>query len=321
MPRASLPLKRFYLDTYDDIRDNADAWAQKVNDEYTYAEYVDMKIRETVNVYVISAELYDSYGYSISDEGWELINDEYQSALEYFGGEEKLAQALEEDFGMTTDDLRKVYEIQYKYERVLYDSGIVQVNDADREKYYEEKYICAKIIFIGTKVGYKQDDEGNYIINGSGYETYELTDEQKAEKISVADGVQAKIEGGELSCDDVYTDEDVNEFDASNYPDGIFFGRDNYPQTGLISVAEAAFALEVGGVARVSDENGEFIICRCELPDKAYEGTSYAQFSDMDELCAKNKFDQRMQELMSGVEADSDIIDKYSVTNVSPVSY
>lgn len=315
-------LKRFYLDTYDDIRDNADAWAEKVTEDQTYAEYVDSKIRETISVFVISAELYDSYGYSINSEGRALISEEVQSAVDYFGGEEKLTESLEENFGMTGEDLRKVYEIQYKYERMLYDSGMVQADDVARDEYYNEKYIRIKLIYIGTKNGYKTDDEGNLIINGNSYEMYELSAEEKADKIALADDILSRVERGELTFDDAYADTDVNEFDVSGYPNGLYFGRDNYADTGLIEVAETAFDMEVGDVGRVSDENGEFLICRYELIDGAYDSAEdYSQFADLDELCAKYKFDKRMQELLSGIELDEEISDKYSVTNVSPVSY
>ena len=315
-------LKRFYLDTYDDIRDNAEAWAEMVSEDQTYAEYVDCKIRETIKVFVISAELYDSYGYTINSEGRALISEEEQSAIDYFGGEEKLTEALEKNFGMTGEELRKVYEIQYKYERMLYDSGMVQADDASREEYYNEKYVRIKLIYIGTKNGYKTDEEGNLIINGSGYEMYELSDEEKAEKIALADDILSRVESGELTFDDAYADASVNEFDISGYPNGLYFGRDNYADTGLIDVAQTAFDMEIGDVGRVSDENGEFLICRYELIDSAYDSAEdYSQFSDLDELCAKYKFDKRMQELLPGIEYNEEIAEKYSVTNVTPVSY
>jgi hypothetical protein len=204
----------------------------------------------------------------------------------------------------------------------MYDSGIVQVEDADRDRFYEERYIRAGIIYIGTKLGYKKDEDGKLILNGSSFETYELSAEQKAAKKALADDVQAKIKSGELSFEDAYKDEDINEFDIANYPNGIYFGRDNYTKTNLTHVAEAAFAIEIGEVTRVSDENGEFIIYRQELPEKAYDSAEdYIQFSDLDELCARNKFDERMKELSRGVETNEAVIEKYSVMDISPVSY
>lgn len=315
-------LKRFYLDTYDDIRDNAQAWAENVTEDQTYAEYVDSKIRETIKVFVISAELYDSYGYSVGSEGQTMISTEFQSAVDYFGGEEKLSEALNENFGMTGEELRRVYEIQYKYERMLYDSGMVQADEASREEYYKEKYIRIKLIYIGTRIGYKTDEDGNIVIGGTGYETYELSEAEKAEKIAKADGIFARLEDGTLAFDDAYEDESINEFDITAYPNGLYFGRDNYAATGLLEVAETAFASQIGELKRVSDENGEFLICRYELPESAYDTPEdYTQFSDLDELCAKYKFDQRMQDLLPGAETDRTLDEKYSVTNVSPVSY
>ncbi len=315
-------LKRFYLDTYDDIRDNAQAWAQNVTEDQTYAEYVDEKIRQTIKVFVISAELYDSYGYSVGNDGRTMISTEFQGAVDYFGGEEKLSEALTENFGMTGEELRRVYEMQYKYERMLYDSGMVQADDASREEYYKEKYVRIKLIYIGTRIGYKTDKDGNVIIGTTGYETYELSEAEKAEKIAKADDVFARLKDGTLAFDDTYEDEKVNEFDVAVYPNGLYFGKDNYADTGLIEVAETAFASQIGEISRVSDENGEFLICRYELTDKAYDSPEdYTQFPDIDELCAKYKFDKRMQDLLPGVEIDETICAKYSVTNVSPVSY
>lgn len=315
-------LKHFYLDTYKDIKDSADGWAAKVTDDMSYAEYVDGKIRDTIKVFAISAELYDTYGYVISAEGRDIIAEEIDGAVEYFGGEEKLKEELNGRFGMTVEDLRKVHEIQYKYERLLYDTGKFKADDSAKETYYKDNYILLKIIYIGTKIGYKTDEDGKLILNGNKYESYEYSAEEKAERVAFADGVESKIRAGELSFDDAYTDEKINEFETVNYPNGIYFGRENYLSTGLIDIAEKGFSMEIGGVARLSDENGEFIICRYELGASAYDsGEDYAQFSDMEELCSKSLFDKRMNELMPKAECDQAVIDKYSVTNVVAVSY
>jgi len=315
-------IKQFYLDTYKDIKDNDAGWAAMVTEDMTYAEYVDSKIKDTIKVFAISAELYDTYGYTINNEGRNIIASEMDSAVEYFGGEDKLKEDLESRFGMTLEDLRKVHEIQYKYERLLYDSGKFQADDSSREDYYKENYILLKIIYVGTKIGYKTDEDGKLILNGNKYESYEYSAEEKAEKIAFVDGVQKKLESGELSFDDAYTDGKINEFETLNYPNGIYFGRDNYMATGLIEIAEKGFTMEVGDIARLSDENGEFIICRYELGASAYDsGEDYTQFADMDELCSKYLFDKRMNELMPKTECDEELINKYSVTNVDSVSY
>lgn len=315
-------LKQYYIDTYSDIEDNTEFWQGTAIGEQTYAEYIDAQINETIRDFVISAELFDSYGNTVDDAALEQIDAIYQDAVSTFGSEKALSAALS-TMDLDTDGLKEAYTLQYKYERMLYDSGIAQADDEAREKFYKEKYACVKVIYIPTAQGYSTDEDGERIVGDDGYyKMYTLTEEQREAKLALADSLEERLSAGEADFESLYTDPAVNELDITYYPNGIYICADSLYETGLVAVADVAFKTEIGGFTRTRDDSGEYLVYRCELPDKAYDDdTDYVQFASMDELCARYKFTSLMDERESAVVRDTEVLAGYSVVSVTPVKY
>lgn len=315
-------LKQYYIDTYSDIEDNGQFWQETAIGDKTYAEYIDTQINETIRDFVISAELFDSYGNKVDDAALEQIDAIYQDAVSTFGSEKALSQALS-TMGLDTEELKEAYTLQYKYERMLYDSGIAQADDEAREKFYKEKYACVKVIYIPTAQGYSTDEDGERIVGDDGYyKMYTLTEKEREAKLTLADGIEARLNSGEADFESLYTDPAVNELDVTYYPNGIYICADSLYETGLVAVADVAFKTQIGELSRTRDESGEYLVYRCELPDKAYDDdTDYVQFATMDELCARYKFTELMEERDAAVVRNTEVLSGYSVVNVTPVKY
>ncbi len=315
-------MKQYYLDTYSDIEDTEQFWSGEALDGRTYAEYIDAQINEAIRDFVISSAMFDAAGNKIDAEGKEQIEAFYQDAVTLFGGEKALATALSR-MDLDADGLREAYALQYKYERMLYDSGIAQADDQIREEYYQSKYTCVKIIYIASEQGYVTDGDGDRVIGTDGYyQMYALSEQEKAAKVEAADRIEAALDADPARFESLYTDPTVNELDVAYYPNGLYLCADTPNAAGLPAVEDAAFHMEIGEHRRVSDESGIYFVLRCPLPDKAYDDDiDYIQFTDMDEMCARYRFRELMDERLPALRIDEKKIANYSVISVDAVSY
>mgnify|MGYP004518463743 FL=1 len=315
-------LKNFYLETYSDIKDSNSFWDKEAEGGQTYGEFIDGEIKATIRDFVISAGVFDKLGYTVGDEAKEKIKADVDDAVELFGGRSYLSAALSE-LGLDEGELEEVYTIQYKYESLLYEHGISAGDDSDIEAYYNDKYVCGKVIYISTKYAYVTDENGQRQVGDDGYyKMRALTDDEKRIKDRTADDAEKRLGDNSDAFDEMYTDSSLNDLDVSFYPRGMYFCSDEPYASGLNAVSDAIFALDEGEWTRTEDENGVYFVKRETLPEKAYDDAGdYIQFSDIKELCARSRFREVMDGYSDGLQTDEEKISDLSVKNVEAVKY
>ena len=314
-------VKQYYVDTFSDINDNTDYWQETSPTGKTYAQVIDEEIRKAVTAIVISAQLYDDSGYELSDSDIQTIDDTLDSVIQDFGGRSALNLALA-DYKLDDKSLREVYILQYKYEYMISESPLSSVSESNVEKFYNENYVNVKFIFFDTENDYVYDENGRKIVGSDGkYQSVELSEEQKKDKIKKAEELYEKLVSGDANdFDTEYSSQ--KEFDFSYYPNGMYFCRDNYQSLGISTVALAAFDMKTDEIKLITDDNAAYIVKKCELPERAYENDSDSiQFTDLTNLCEAYRFQETIDVCAEDLIKNDEIINKYSVSNTSAVTF
>lgn len=313
-------LKNDYLSTFSDITDSEEGWNQKIDESQTYAEFIDQEIRKTIYQMVIAAALFDENGYQLTSEGEEQISELLDSTIEAFGGRSALNAELSA-MGLDDKELKKVFTMQYKYEKMRFESDFVTVEDQDREAYYQDKYACVKFIYVNLVKEYEYDEDGEKKVGDDGYYIMrDMTEAEKEEKKQDVQKMEQAIEQDPSRYEELYESE--NGIDVTYYPHGFYINADNLYALQLKAVSDVAFGLEIDGVKTVYDDYGAYIVKRCALPEKAYEDSiDYIQFTDMDEYCRSYVFLNLIEEKYDGVEINEEKLDQFSVKNVQAVTY
>ncbi len=312
-------IKSYYLSTYNDIKDSSDFWLSESPTGKTYESVINDEIRKAVVNTVVAAALFDKSGYTISDEDVATLDSTLDDVIESFGGRGALNRELAK-FGFDDRVLSEIYRIQYKYEYMLTQSSLASADDKTIEKYYNDSYVCVKFIFFDLQRNYKYDDNGGKIVGSDGnYESVPLTSAEKDEKIKKAKELYASL-SSDGDFDSEYNGQ--REFDTSFYPNGMYLCRDNYQSLGLDDLATEAFDMDAGEVRFVQNDACAYIVKRYELPEKAYESSvDSVQFIDLSDMCEAYYFQSVIDGYSESVIKDEEIINKYSVTNVSAVTY
>ena len=102
----------------------------------------------------------------------------------------------------------------------------------------------------------------------------------------------------------------------------MYFCRDNYQSLGISTVALAAFDMKTDEIKLITDDNAAYIVKKCELPERAYENDSDSiQFTDLTNLCEAYRFQETIDVCAEDLIKNDEIINKYSVSNTSAVTF
>ncbi len=144
-------------------------WDEKhPGSELTNEEYYNRSILDNCKNYLASLVIFEEEGLSLSKSVLADIEEEISFYIDYdCGGDEGKLDILLSKYGTDAEGLRKIYEIEAKYQAViayLYGQDGSLIADNVKEEYYRENYYRFKQILISNfYYEYQEDKEGNII--------------------------------------------------------------------------------------------------------------------------------------------------------------
>ncbi len=307
------------LSNYNSGQDNAAFWDQVLDEETgdTIADFFEDIVAENIKIKALCVGLFDEYGLKLADDVYESIDAEIDELIDSYGSRAEFNLAASA-YGVNDKMLREIYVMDAKIKAVysyLYgEGGIEAITEEDRETYYRDNYVHIKTIFVNTSYNTFKDENGKLIYDETtGYlKTEDKTEDEIAAAKEKGEQLKALLTSGEKFEDliDEYTDDPANE----TYKDGFFFTKNTSYYGNVIDVA---FELEENEWGLAESEYGLHFVLRLPLTDEAYKNEDYEEFfSDIDDAIANQKFDVKINELISKVVEYEDEIKKYSLVDI-----
>ena len=315
-------LKTQMLATYNNGIDSEDFWSSVTEDGLTYEEILTDSVNTQIASILVSTELFDEYGLSLTDANIEAIDADIADKLDHIGSRSEMNEELGK-FGLNIDILREVYinsaKVSAVREYLFGSAGINAPTNEDIAAYFADNYRAIKMVVIYTGIEITTDDEGNYVYDESGnLKTVKLSDEEKATKAMLVEAVVDAIESG------ADIDECIKEFsevDYTEYPNGFFISRDSAYSYGS-DVVDAAWSMEIGDVAATSDDVMTFIIYREEMPEYSSLTSSELELvSDMKSTMINEMINEMYAPLIEKVAKNEDILGKFDINEAHKNSY
>lgn len=168
-----------------DVTPLSEFWGEKhPGSEKTNEQYYNDTILENCKNYLAALILFEEEGLELSKADLAQIEEEIGFYVEYdCKGDKSKFDALLSKYGTDTDGLRKIYEIEAKYQMLLtslYGANGSQIADSVKEEYYEQNYYRFKQILVSNfYYEYQKDEKGNimYFDSESGKTVYDESGE------------------------------------------------------------------------------------------------------------------------------------------------
>lgn len=168
-----------------DVTPLSEFWGEKhPGSEKTNEQYYNDTILENCKNYLAALILFEEEGLELSKADLAQIEEEIGFYVEYdCKGDKSKFDALLSKYGTDTDGLRKIYEIEAKYQMLLtslYGANGSQIADSVKEEYYEQNYYRFKQILVSNfYYEYQKDGKGNimYFDSESGKTVYDESGE------------------------------------------------------------------------------------------------------------------------------------------------
>ena len=168
-----------------DVTPLSEFWGEKhPGSEKTNEQYYNDTILENCKNYLAALILFEKEGLELSKADLAQIEEEIGFYVEYdCKGDKSKFDALLSKYGTDTDGLRKIYEIEAKYQMLLtslYGANGSQIADSVKEEYYEQNYYRFKQILVSNfYYEYQKDEKGNimYFDSESGKTVYDESGE------------------------------------------------------------------------------------------------------------------------------------------------
>ncbi len=182
------------------VEPTSDFWGQTHKGSgLTNEEYYNKAVIDNCKNYLAALAMFEEEGMTLPESTLEAIEEEINFYIEYDGkGSVEKFDLILEKYGTNTEGLRKIYEIEAKYNAViakLYGAGGSQIAGNVKDEYYKSNYYRFKQILISnyyyeyvtdkngdtmyfnaengkplydSKGEYHYDDEGNRIVDSYG---------------------------------------------------------------------------------------------------------------------------------------------------------
>lgn len=168
-----------------DVTPLSEFWGEKhPGSEKTNEQYYNDTILENCKNYLAALILFEEEGLELSKADLAQIEEEIGFYVEYdCKGDKSKFDALLSKYGTDTDGLRKIYEIEAKYQMLLtslYGANGSQIADSVKEEYYVQNYYRFKQILVSNfYYEYQKDEKGNtmYFDSESGKTVYDESGE------------------------------------------------------------------------------------------------------------------------------------------------
>lgn len=266
--------------------DNVDQFWQITSDEATGETFDDVMsgfIYENAKTYLCALYLFDQFGLSLPKETEAEIDEYIDSLLEdYASGSKAEFNALLGNYGINMKLLRELYlideKVDYLQNYLFGTGGTLGVTKIDKEKYYQENYVCMRQICFFINECPVFDENGNTTTDEKGYTKYrDMTAAETQEARDRAAAAVTKIHGGE-SFQSVHNEYDENPTD-DKYA-GIYMSRDSAMGTdaALEKIYNELLNMKVGDIKLIETENNLHIVEKLPLEEGAYDKSVNADF-------------------------------------------
>ncbi len=148
-----------------DTSSTSEFWGEMHGDTgLTNEQYYNKTVIDTCKNYLAALVIFEEEGMTLSDTTLAAIEEEINFYIEYDGkGDEEKLDLILQKYGTTTEGLRKIYEIEAKYNAVvaaLYGSEGSQIAGNVKDEYYKENYHRFKQILV-SNFYYKDEVDEN----------------------------------------------------------------------------------------------------------------------------------------------------------------
>ena len=116
----------------------------------TYGEYFKTEVLHQTYTYLVTEFLFDKEGLTLPDESVKAIDELMDKLVERAGSKNKLNSELA-SFGVNYSMLKEIYTIEAKMlclKEYYYGKNAEKISKADKDKYYEENYVCFKQVLL-----------------------------------------------------------------------------------------------------------------------------------------------------------------------------
>lgn len=325
-----IQLKDYYVSNYG-IADSKEFWLTQVtNADYTYAAFVDNKIRTQIDYYLAGNVLFQQYKLdSKLKDTWDTIknciDEEIDDGVNSFGSRAEYDDYLEQKYGIDSSIYRRVKQMEQKF-YLAYDylynseSGVERATDAEIDAYYTENYARIKYYMVLKNYEYRVDSEGNRVTNSSGSFIQDpLTEKEKLEKAVYAKQAYEAILGG--ADIDTFIKKDYSDM-LTEAPNGYYLAKgEYYGRLFTNTILDATFSMKIGDTVLCENDDAFFIVQRLSLPEKGYQGVDKSQLSNIGEFAVNEKFEARFAPIIDAIEKNTDVCDKYTVVSLLEEKY
>ena len=210
-------------------------WAQEVADGTTFDDlsYLDQQLDIRVKMFFADYAL--KHGGKLTSEEKKELTAKMDELVKNFGSKAALNKYLE-TYTMNYEMLEDYYELEFLQSKGLSMAfsidGEYEIPLEDAQTYFKNNFVTVKHIAIGTEYA-GTDEDGNYIY---------FTEEEKAERQKLIDGVIEALEKGEDW--DKYAPLSEDKFNELN-PDGYTITRGVLDRS-MAGYESVAFSLEEG---------------------------------------------------------------------------
>lgn len=281
-------------------------WAQTIAEGTTFDDlsYLDQQLDMRVKLFFADYAL--QHGGKLTSEEKKELQKQMDALVEQFGTKAALNKYLE-TYTMNYDLLEDYYEIEFLHSKGLSMAfsidGEYEIPVEDAYTYYDNNFVTVKHIAIGTEYA-GTDEDGNYIY---------YTEEEKAERKALIDGIITALENGEDW--DKFAALSEDKFNELN-PDGYTITRGVLDRS-MAGYESVAFSLEEGEWDTFELEGtSTYIIKRVPLLESDFENCySTIMTTLIDAASTQTALDHD-----TGFVINEDIIDAYNMAMIPVLS-
>lgn len=309
-----------YAQTYSDFENTAEYFSAVVTDDGQTAEDVLYSaVVHNVEMTLVCEQMFDDYGLQLSSSIEDTINSYIDDFVtEYSEGSKSKFNAALGAYGVNIKMLKKIYlrdeKVSELYDALYGSDGVIGITDDDRQNYLDENYVRVRHIYVNNKYVYATDEDGVQEYTEDGLKKKrELTSDELAAKQALIDAIDESLaEGGDF--EEVYEAFSEDKY----YENGYYISAD---MDFIEEVTESALSLEVGEYKKIETDYGTHYIMRLEMDEKPWEDSDNADFfDDYDTTVGEALFAALVEEKITGVELNNDILDEYTIAD-SAINY
>ena len=235
------------------LQDNPSIWQATSADGVSVADTLKSEVLDEVKLFLYMSDYAKAEGYTIGAEEKKVIKAEFDKVVSNYGDKKTFNREMKK-YGVTYEDILEFNCLQtlaYQGISLMFgENGSQRISDEALEKYFKSNYATVSCIFINTKN--KTAPNGKVI---------GLPEEEKQEKIALAEDVFSKVQAGEdfAALAMKYSDQSVDEENAKK---GYTFAKGGFVNA---QAEEKAWEMKTGEFARVDTDGGVYILSRKPL--------------------------------------------------------